>query len=194
MGMTLARIPLVLLFSVLAVLHATVWKQSWLVNANLAILISAIACDWIDGYAARRFGATTKLGALADPFADKVFFLVSLPTLVFVAAASGSNRHAMYLAIFTAIFLCRDEWVSYLRSIGSRYGAEAAATMWGKLRTATAFVLVCLAYYREASGSQYVTYFILYALEGLVLALTFFSAVTYTRYYLPYLRQYLRTS
>ena len=100
----------------------------------------------------------------------------------------------MCLAIFTAIFLCRDEWVSYLRSIGSRYGAKAAATMWGKLRTATAFVLICLVYYREASGTQYVAYSILYALEDLVLALTILSAITYTRYYLPYLRRYMSAS
>jgi len=61
--LSLYRIPAGLL---LWLLPATVpWR--------LFILLSAAASDILDGWVARRIGRVTALGALLDPFADKVF-------------------------------------------------------------------------------------------------------------------------
>ncbi|MBI2637800.1 MAG: CDP-alcohol phosphatidyltransferase family protein [Candidatus Sungbacteria bacterium] len=39
------------------------------------VLLLLLSSDWLDGYAARRLNAVTTLGAILDPFADKVIYL-----------------------------------------------------------------------------------------------------------------------
>ena len=68
---TLARLPLAVLF----VFADTVAER-------LTILGIASASDFIDGWLARRFGRTTRSGALLDPIADKTFVLAALTAFV----------------------------------------------------------------------------------------------------------------
>lgn len=58
---TLARIPLAVAFP---------FAQS--VTARLLLLVAAAATDFSDGWVARRFGSS-RLGAILDPIADKLF-------------------------------------------------------------------------------------------------------------------------
>ena len=46
-------------------------------GVRLALLGMASASDFLDGWLARRFGRTTRSGALLDPVADKVFMLAA---------------------------------------------------------------------------------------------------------------------
>lgn len=64
---SLARLPLAVLF----VLAGTTGQR-------LTLLAIAAASDLIDGWLARRFGRTTRSGALLDPVADKAFVLAAL--------------------------------------------------------------------------------------------------------------------
>lgn len=74
---TLARLPLAVLF----VFADTVAER-------LTILGIASASDFIDGWLARRFGRTTRSGALLDPIADKTFVLAALTAFVGTDALS----------------------------------------------------------------------------------------------------------
>ncbi|MDQ3698823.1 MAG: CDP-alcohol phosphatidyltransferase family protein [Gemmatimonadota bacterium] len=49
---------------------------------RVAILGMASATDLLDGWIARRFGHTSRWGALLDPVADKTFVLVALVSFV----------------------------------------------------------------------------------------------------------------
>jgi cardiolipin synthase (CMP-forming) len=60
----------------------------WLVLAQkdygLAVLVLAImgSTDWVDGYIARRFNQTSKLGRVLDPIADRLALIAVAVTLV----------------------------------------------------------------------------------------------------------------
>jgi len=51
---------------------------------SLVLFASASGTDFLDGFCARRFHLTTKLGAFLDGFADKVLMLSLLATFLFV--------------------------------------------------------------------------------------------------------------
>lgn len=51
-------------------------------GVRLALLGMASASDLLDGWLARRFGRTTRSGALLDPIADKVFMLAAFTAFV----------------------------------------------------------------------------------------------------------------
>src|SRR5918912_4469245 len=45
-----------------------------------AVVVLAVGgtSDWVDGYLARRLGQVSRLGALLDPFADRLYILATL--------------------------------------------------------------------------------------------------------------------
>ena len=188
--LTFVRVPLVLFFGIGAVLYSTCWASyGWLLYASLGCLVAAAVTDLLDGYFARKLKATSTLGAYADPFTDKVFYLTALPVLVFLAAKNGHVTHAVILLCFAITFLLRDQWVSFLRSLGSLHDASARANWSGKLRTSISFPLICLVYWVEASGTGFVGLGLLYALEALGFVVNLISIWVYTRAYWQYLRR-----
>jgi cardiolipin synthase len=50
-------------------------------RAALALVLLAGLTDWLDGFAARRFGASGRLGAILDPLADKTMLVLLFITL-----------------------------------------------------------------------------------------------------------------
>jgi cardiolipin synthase len=46
--------------------------------AAVTVLAVGGTTDWVDGYLARRLGQVSKLGALLDPFADRLYILATL--------------------------------------------------------------------------------------------------------------------
>ncbi|MEV7620517.1 CDP-diacylglycerol--glycerol-3-phosphate 3-phosphatidyltransferase [Microbacterium sp. NPDC089321] len=72
-AITVARIPLAVVFFVLLLLAGTFGADDivmrW-VAAGLFVL--AISTDWVDGYLARRYDIVSDFGKLWDPIADKL--------------------------------------------------------------------------------------------------------------------------
>ena len=52
-------------------------------DARIVLVMVALATDYLDGWIARQFGPMTRLGALLDPFTDRVFALVGVSTFLF---------------------------------------------------------------------------------------------------------------
>jgi cardiolipin synthase len=46
--------------------------------AAVAVLVVGGTTDWVDGFLARRLGQESRLGALLDPFADRLYILATL--------------------------------------------------------------------------------------------------------------------
>jgi CDP-diacylglycerol--glycerol-3-phosphate 3-phosphatidyltransferase/cardiolipin synthase len=86
---SLARLPLAALFLVADT-----------AAERLTILGMASASDFIDGWLARRFGRTTRSGALLDPIADKTFVLAALTAFV----AAGTLSTGEYFVILARDF------------------------------------------------------------------------------------------
>jgi len=188
--LTFIRFPLVLFFVVGALAYVRRFHLTWVFVLTLASLITSAVTDLLDGYFARRFKVETKFGAHADPLMDKLFYLTTLPLLVFVVTENGHVRHGLFLLCMTVFFLARDQWVTFLRSIGSIYNVGGGAMWSGKLRTCINFPLICAIYYYEESPLRPLPDVrLLYAFEMLACVVNVISLYTYTRRYWPYLHR-----
>lgn len=72
-AITIARIPLAIVFFVLLLLGGTYGEahvgMRW---AAAVIFIAAISTDWVDGFLARKYDIVSDFGKLWDPIADKL--------------------------------------------------------------------------------------------------------------------------
>ncbi len=188
--LTFVRFPLVLLFFAGAIVH-TYHPSAWLFSITFLALVLSALTDLFDGYYARKLGVVTTFGAHVDPLMDKFFYLASLPLLVYVMALNGKHHLASAMLLLTLIFLARDQWVTFLRSIGSLYQADGKANWSGKLRTALNFPMICIVYYVEAAPEtwQFIPHILAYAFVLVTLVLTIMTLFIYTRHYWPYLRK-----
>ncbi len=190
-ALTVARFPLVLLFFFGALCHSA-QSSVWLFVASFSALVLSAVTDLFDGQLARRFGVETQFGAHADPLMDKFFYLATMPLLVYVALANGNRTHAIVLLLMTLMFLTRDQWVTFLRSIGAIYNVPGNAHWAGKVRTAINFPLIAAIYVFEESPVRLIPAPLLYLFEGIAILVNALSAYTYTRHYWPYLRRAAR--
>ncbi|MCX7016901.1 MAG: CDP-alcohol phosphatidyltransferase family protein, partial [Candidatus Sumerlaeota bacterium] len=145
-ALTLARAPLIFLFLAVSVFVGHPLPQFWFVVAFTAMILSAVT-DLFDGYFARKFQVTSRLGSYADPLTDKIFYLTAFPTLVYLADRVGQPGQARVLLVLAILFLLRDQWVSFLRSLGALHNLSAAANWSGKARTLISFPTICVIYY-----------------------------------------------
>jgi CDP-diacylglycerol--glycerol-3-phosphate 3-phosphatidyltransferase len=190
--LTFVRFPLVLLFFVGAIVYTLLDQRlAWLFVLTFVSLVLSAVTDLFDGYFARKFKVVTQFGAHVDPLMDKFFYLASLPLLVFVTARNGNFTQATVMLVLTLFFLARDQWVTFLRSIGAIYNVSGKANWSGKLRTALNFPMICVVYYYEEAPEslQLVPAPIAYAFVGITLIITIISLFVYTNHYWPYLRK-----
>ena len=167
------------------------------VAACAMMLLSGLTDAW-DGALARKWNVVSTLGKMADPLMDKVFYLVAFPALVWQIMHQGeSEAHALVMLFFTILYMLRDTWVTFMRSVGATYGADVAAMWLGKVRTALSFpgagwVYMYLCFHRMAPESWCRPWlWSCYFVEAVLIALTLWSLVTYTSVYLPYLKMAL---
>lgn len=197
-ALTFARLPLILAWMVFAIVAEI--RDSWIIAlvGGLFMALSGIS-DLFDGYLARKWNVVSKLGQMADPLMDKVFYLCAFPTLVWqITRQAESPLHAIVMLVFTVLYLLRDTWVTFLRAVGSAHGANVSAMWLGKVRTALSFpgagfVYAYLALHRLL-GIEWWDWWLYacFAFEALLIALTLWSLVTYTIAYAPYLRMAVR--
>ena len=202
-ALTFARVPLIFAWLAFAIAQEmTITSTSggsfslafW---ACLMMLLSGLTDAW-DGALARKWNVVSTLGKMADPLMDKVFYIVAFPALVWQIMHQGeSNAHALVMMFFTVLYMLRDLWVTFMRSIGTMFDADVAAMRLGKVRTALSFpcagwVYMYLAFHRIAPASWDEAWLAsCFVFEALMMLLTVVSIYTYTRSYSPYLRRAL---
>lgn len=209
-ALTFARVPLIFLWAVFAVWQELDAGSSGAsgpsvllaVLASLGMLLSGLTDLW-DGKLARQWGVVSALGKMADPLMDKVFYLVAFPVLVWHAAHSGAGElQTLSLLGLTVLYLLRDTWVTFLRSVGTMFGADVAAMWLGKVRTALSFpgagwiyAYLCFRRFEPFRADNVLVNVIWPAsvllVEAFLAVLTLVSLVTYTRAYMPYLKRAL---
>jgi CDP-diacylglycerol--glycerol-3-phosphate 3-phosphatidyltransferase len=136
--------------------------------ATAVLFAIAAATDWIDGYLARRWDVTTKLGSFLDTTADKLLVTGVLIALVAVERASP------WVAI---IIIGREMMVLGLRGVVAAGGTVMQASMLGRLKTAIQFLAILLAIGRPGDeiGGAYIDEWAML----LAAAITVASAVDY---------------
>ena len=192
--LTLSRAPLALLAVACSLLNLACPSWGWIVATAVLLALSALT-DLFDGKLARKWGVVSRFGALADPLMDKVFYILPLPTATFLALYSEDVVHASVLLALDIVSIGRDLWVSFLRAATAGTSAKMGASWAGKIRTALAFPVIAIVHLAlgirvlalHEKTSLVLPSAPLYALEAVILAATLWSAVSYTRYYLPFL-------
>lgn len=206
-AITFIRVPFILAFLVLALAHG--WRvqcvhvaqkgvlppDGWAWIALVCLTFSALT-DLFDGALARKWKVVTKFGAMCDPLMDKVFYLIVFPTLLWLLPIGKPEErwHALFMVVLTILYLLRDQWVTFLRSVGSLYGADCAASFLGKFRTAMTFPLCGVIYlyimlYDYPPETMTPFRWVVYTGEAVAILLNFWSLYVYTRNYLPYIKQ-----
>ena len=195
--MTFARVPLIFAWVVFAVVQEYRGGFPLAFWACAMMLFSGLTDAW-DGILARKWGVVSTLGKMADPLMDKVFYLVAFPALVWQILHQGeSDVHGLVMLLFTILYMLRDTWVTFIRSVGAMYGADVAAMWLGKVRTALSFpgagwVYMYCCFHRMTPDVWHTPWLVsCYVVEGLLIVLTLWSLVTYTTAYAPYLKQAL---
>ncbi len=104
---------------------------------GLGIFLVAAVTDFLDGWFARRYNQTTRLGALLDPIADKL-----LMSAAFISLVEMDPLHVP--AWIVVIIIGREFAVSGLRSIAAQQGVTIAASPLGKGKMITQVIAISL--------------------------------------------------
>ena len=152
--------------------------------AALICFIIASVTDFIDGRMARKNNQVTDLGAFLDPLADKM--LVNLT--IFSLCMCG-----MLDPWFFGIILVRDFAVDGMRMMVAKTGETVSASIWGKAKTMTQMIFLCIVIFETILCSDWKIVFNLsegffiflknfnITFEVIVLFLTTFSGYQYLR-------------
>ena len=106
-------------------------------EVRVGVILVAILTDRIDGYLARKYKHTTRVGAILDPLMDKFFVFFVLSVLFYEHTLGGWEVFAMLsrdmaLFLFSLYLLIKNEWKSY----------NYRSLLWGKVTTALQFTVL----------------------------------------------------
>ena len=107
--------------------------SSWLDYFAALIFVVASITDFFDGYIARNFNATSKLGEIIDPLADKMLILGAFLGLLYLHRA---NPWAVYL------IMVREFFITGLRISMAQEGLSVKASMAGKVKTVIQMIAI----------------------------------------------------
>jgi CDP-diacylglycerol---glycerol-3-phosphate 3-phosphatidyltransferase len=132
--------------------------------ALTAVLFAiAAATDWFDGYLARRWEVTTKLGSFLDTTADKLLVTGVLIALVAVEVTSP------WIAL---IIVGRELVILGLRGVIASEGTVMQPSILGKLKTSIQFLAILLAILRpgEEIGGAYIDEWVMLVAAAITVA------------------------
>lgn len=99
--------------------------------------------DYLDGYLARKYNATSQLGEILDPIADKML-------IIFLLIALALNLSSNLIGFAGALIISREIWVSALRDFNSRRGNSAATKVMYIAKIKTTIQIFTIAIYLTA--------------------------------------------
>lgn len=96
----------------------------------LVLFFLAGITDFFDGYLARKYNASSQLGEILDPIADKILILFALFGLAI-------NLSSYLIGFVGAIIITREIWVGALRDLNARNNKSDATkvTFIAKIKT-----------------------------------------------------------
>jgi CDP-diacylglycerol--glycerol-3-phosphate 3-phosphatidyltransferase len=165
--------------AIIALFYLPYW---WKDPATCAAFALAGITDSLDGYLARRWGQTSRLGAFLDPVADKLIVAAALVLIV-------SRDSRWFVVIVAAVIIGREIAVSALREWMAEIGARGRikVSIWGKYKTIMQIVGLSLLLFRQSLLGLPI-YKIGLVLTGIAAVLTLWSMILYLRLAWPELR------
>lgn len=99
----------------------------WLTKLFFVLFVAAAVTDFFDGYLARKWNATSPLGTMLDPIADKLLVAVALLYLM---------KYTMTPLLPVGLILCRELAIAGLREFLALRGTALPVSRGGKWKTA----------------------------------------------------------
>ncbi|MGB7605162.1 MAG: CDP-diacylglycerol--glycerol-3-phosphate 3-phosphatidyltransferase [Lutisporaceae bacterium] len=127
---TLLRIAMIPIFMIFMLV-----KFPFHMEVALAVFLIASLTDKLDGHIARKYNLITDFGKFMDPLADKL-----LVTGAFVILIQLGRIDAWIVFVI----LAREFAITGLRSIASAQNIVIAASNFGKLKTVSQIVAICI--------------------------------------------------
>ena len=129
---------------IIAVYFSDIPYKGW-----VCVVIFTLACisDALDGYLARRWNQTSKLGAFLDPVADKLLVCIMLVVLVSNVGLQAKMWSTFAFIITVIVIISREIIVSALREWMAELGkrSNVAVSNIGKFKTGTQMTAIgCL--------------------------------------------------
>lgn len=142
-------------------------------DVALAIFFVAAVTDWLDGYLARKWGLSTDLGRLVDPFVDKVIICGTF--IIFVHIAKEIIAPWMVITIVAREFL-----VSSIRGFSESKGVKFASNIWGKTKMFIQSWTICalILYYAHFENAVWAEYMVS-VFMWITIIVTVASGITY---------------
>ena len=165
--------------AILVLFYLPYW---WKYPASCAAFALAGITDSLDGYYARKWGQTSRLGAFLDPVADKLIVAAALVLIV-------SRDPRWFVVIVAVVIIGREIAVSALREWMAEIGARSRirVSVWGKYKTVMQIVGLSLLLFRyDLLGIP--IYRLGLILTGIATLLTLWSMFLYLRVAWPELR------
>ncbi len=105
----------------------------------LILFFFAGLSDYFDGFFARKYNATSEIGEILDPIADKIL-------IIFVLVTLSVNLSSYILAFSSCLIISREIWVSALRDYCSRKNILGATkvTYLAKVKTSVQLLTIFL--------------------------------------------------
>ena len=101
----------------------------------LAVFIIAALTDTLDGIIARKYKLITNFGKFMDPLADKLLVCSALICLIQLKRID---------ALIVTVIIAREFIISGFRLVASDAGVVIAASIWGKVKTVSQMLCICL--------------------------------------------------
>src|SRR5580693_9351938 len=177
---TLTWLRIMMIPAIFVLFYLPYW---WKDPAACAAFALAGITDSLDGYFARKWGLTSRLGAFLDPVADKLIVATALVLIV------SGDPTSWFLMVAAIVIIGREIAVSALREWMAEIGARGRikVSMWGKIKTIMQIVgLSFLLYRRDLFGIP--IYKLGLVLTGIAAVLTLWSMFLYLRLAWPELR------
>ena len=110
----------------------------------LGVFIIASVTDFLDGAIARKKNLVTNFGKFMDPLADKLLVVSALLCLLVKDNGERMCVSQTLGLIAVLVIVAREFIISGFRLVASDAGIVIAASMWGKFKTATTMIAICL--------------------------------------------------
>ena len=141
---------------------------------SLILFFFAGLSDYFDGYFARKYNATSQIGEILDPIADKIL-------VVFILITLSINLSSSLIAFSSALIISREMWVSALRDHSARNNISNATkvTYLAKIKTAIQMLTIFL-YLLGLAASKMIIIIFADALIVLSVLITLYTGYSYT--------------
>ena len=177
---TLTWLRILMIPAIFVLFYLPYW---WKDPAACAAFALAGITDSLDGYFARRWGLTSRLGAFLDPVADKLIVATALVLIV------SADPKSWFLVVCAIVIIGREIAVSALREWMAEIGARGRikVSMWGKIKTIMQIVGLSFLLYRRDLLTIPI-YKLGLVLTGIAAVLTLWSMFLYLKLAWPELR------